>query len=155
MGHANCPWQIFWQRQSDKQTGPQCKLLVSYLYYCASQIICLLHYICLFISSIIYLNWQLMANLVSPLEIIHILQGRGKGVQWGGCSWVTFCNRAFPDYRIRVSKTVLSKGKDRLRRLRSRMRFSCNCMNRYPVYCGFMYVILNSFHIKRQNWPNR
>ena len=47
-----------------------------YLYYCASQIICLLHYICLFISSIIYLNWQLMANLVSPLEIIHIAEQR-------------------------------------------------------------------------------
>ena len=34
MGHANCPGQIFWQRQADKQTGSQCKLLVLLVLLC-------------------------------------------------------------------------------------------------------------------------
>ena len=76
MGHANCPLQIFWQRQSDKQTGPQCKPTGSTCIIVPARLFVYSIIFVLFISSIIYFNRQLMANLVSPREIIDIAEQR-------------------------------------------------------------------------------
>lgn len=66
MGHANCPLQIFWQRQSDKQTGPQCKPTGS---------TCIIVPARLFVYSIIfvYLFLQLFISTDSSWQIWFLL----------------------------------------------------------------------------------